>query len=267
MLGDVFTLLAYAKLFISLIVLGVLGIQDLRSRNISPHIVYVYVGFSISIFIVSSIITPLNSILKIFYSFISLLVTLGAFTLLYMYNLVGDGDVYVSSAIGLCFSYPDIYDVTLIKHGTLPPSLVILLYSSVVPAIYMLVNLVVNIIKHIDKIHETPSWYRVVFPLIARPVRIRDYLEGGLRNHYPLEIFELDERKGRLNRYFTISSSLSEDLEKRIRDLVSKGLISENQYIWVTYGLPMVFLMFIGLIVFIAVGDKPVLMLLDNLLR
>lgn len=114
---DYHYLLVYSRLLSSLAFLGLLGVQDLKRREVSPSIVFMYLGVSASLFVFSTVTLRMPAEQKLLYSLVSLTVTLGAFISLYMRGLVGNGDVYVSSAIGLCFSYPDIYSVTFAGRG------------------------------------------------------------------------------------------------------------------------------------------------------
>lgn len=140
-----------------------------------------------------------------------------------------------------------------------------MLYSSIAPVTLVFINLVANLSRHIDKIKEIPGCYKLIIPLVARPVRLGDYLSERLRYYYPIEEFELD-REGFLRKRFKIMSGLDKRHREYISDLLLKGIVSENHHIWVTYGLPMIFLIYIGLLILILLGDRPILYILDHIL-
>lgn len=259
-------LISYMRLFVTIAVLSILSIQDVKNREISSTLVYSYLGFSIVVFIIHSITNDLSFDLKLFYSLVSFASTTGVFLALYFVGLVGDGDVYVSSALGICFTYPDAYTITIVGEGVFPPPLIIILYSTSVSLLLMISYLITNIFKNRDEIRRVPFKYRLILPLVAKAVKIGDYIEGKYKYFYPLEILRIDA-ENKLSTEFRLFVELREDYRMYLKDLVRKGLIHKDDRIWVTYGLPMILYMYIGFILFVLLGDRPLLILLLRIFR
>lgn len=261
MVTDIQLLVDYVRIVFSLLLMTVLSIQDLKSREVSSTLVYTYLCISVFVFVISTLLSELSIELRLFYFIVTMSITTGVLSLLYFYGLVGDGDVYVASAVGLCFTYPDAYKTTLTRQGVLPPSLVILLYSTMASILLSFINLLANLSRHREELEGIPLQYRILLPLVAFPIKIEDYLSGRYKYVYPIQIFEIDET-GNVKTCFRLLVNLDKEYKNHIKDLVARGLLKGDQHLWVTYGLPMILFINIGLIAFLVLGDKPLLHLL-----
>ncbi|MEM4487778.1 MAG: A24 family peptidase C-terminal domain-containing protein [Desulfurococcaceae archaeon] len=252
------------KMFLSIAILFVLGIQDLKSRELSETIVYLFLCCSLIGFIVSTfILGSMQPILRLAYATISLLVTIGVFLTLYKLNLIGDGDLYISTSLGLMFPYPITYRATLVRTGILPPSLIIVLYASMLGIIFSAINAVIVISRHKESLDAMPTKIKMIIPFIAKPVKLIDYLEGKVKHCHPIQVFKVVN--GKVISEYKFLIDINQDINEEVKDLINKGSLSPNIYLWVTPGLPYVFHLLLGLIMLFILGDSPVLLLIFKL--
>jgi len=257
-------LLDSVKILSTFITLLVLSIQDWRTRELDARIVYFYLILSILLFFASTIILDAPLYMRLFYAGISLFTTAGLFILLYKTGLIGDGDVYIATALGLMFPYSDTYKLTLQAYGLLPPSMVIIFYASVSALVIMLTNVLQVIMRYRGALERLPQGYRIIVPLLGRPVKIRDYLNGKFKHYYPLQSFELDGEK--LTVKFRLVTGVDNAEINDLRNIVERGLLNPDDYIWITPGLPFILYLLIGFILVLLVGDKPLLTLISKVI-
>lgn len=248
------------KVVSTLIALGVLSIQDLKTRELSALLVYAYLFTSIALFAISVIVSDMVLPLLIIYAAFSLMASAGLFTVLFKLGLVGDGDVYVSLALGLTFSYPSLYRFTLSPTGILPPSLVVILYAALTSMALMLVNAIVVFTKYRSLLSALSAKHKVFLPLISKPVKLRDYLSGKLRHYFPIQTFTVSS-SGVVVEY-KLLTRVDVDEVSKLKQLLDRGLLSPEIYIWVTPGIPFIFHLFLGVVALIVFGDKPLVHLL-----
>ncbi|MEM0470542.1 MAG: A24 family peptidase C-terminal domain-containing protein [Desulfurococcaceae archaeon] len=247
----------------TLLALGVLSIEDLRTRELSARIVHAYLAVTTALFIVSFITGSGSFTLLVVYAAFSLLVSAGLFTSLYKLGLVGDGDVYVAIALGLALFYPSIYRFTLPLEGMLPPSLVAIFYAALTSMFLMLVNAVRVLAKYRGVLSALSTKYKIILPFVSRPVKLREYLNGVLKHHFPVQEFTVSGTEV-LVRY-RLLARIDEDQASVLRKLVDQGVLSEETYIWVSPGIPFIFHLFLGVLLLLVLGDVPLVHLLMKL--
>lgn len=249
-----------SKLVISVVMLAILGVQDLKSRELNARFVHIYLFSSATAFIVSTFfVEDIPPIGRLIYSAFSLVTCGGLLALLYKIGLVGNGDVYVSTALGLMFPYPSAYKLTLASAGILPPSLVIMLYASLLGALFAAINAVIVTSRYRAVLSKVPGKIKLVLPFIARPIKLIEYVEGRARHYIPVQAFRVIN--GRVVSEYSLITNLSRGPDE-LKALVSRGVLSPDTYVWLSPGLPFVFYLFIGLVAMAILGDKPVILLL-----
>lgn len=247
------------KVSSTLAFLGVLALQDLREREMSANLVYAYVAISAAVFAASLYFGDMPPLVMLIYALFSLVATAGLFTSLFKLGLVGDGDVFVSLAIGLALFNPSTYDFTLTKVGILPPSIVVVFYAALTSVVLMVLNSVVVLTRYRCLLKHLSLRQRLLLPFVGKPVRLREYLEGKLKHHYLVQEFTYSSR-GVVTRYKTLIRVERNELS-RLRELVDKGLLSPDTYVWVSPGIPFVFHLFLGVMLLIVLGDRPLALL------
>lgn len=252
------------KVVTALIVLGFLGYEDLKTRELSAVVVYAYLAVGVVLFIITVLTSPFPLVIQVVYIVFSLVASAGLFTLLYKLGLVGDGDLYVSIALGFTFSHPSLYWLTLVSAGIMPPVLIIVLYASFICIVYMLVNAVVVLAKYREAVRSLQGRYRLILPLIGKPVKLSEYTGGKYVHYFPLQYFEVSNGVA-VTKYKVLTRVEEGDEATTLRKLVESGLVNPNTYIWVTPGIPFVFYLFLGLILLLVLGDLPVVTFITTL--
>ncbi|MEM1830432.1 MAG: A24 family peptidase C-terminal domain-containing protein [Desulfurococcaceae archaeon] len=257
-------LVEIVKIVSTLITLVVLSIQDWRTRELDGRIVYSYLMLSILMFFTSTMISHLPLETLLFYTFFSVVTTSGLFILLYITGLAGDGDVYVATSLGLMFPYITSYKFTLQRIGLLPPCMVVVFYASAFALVLMIANSTWVLIRYRDAVSRIPLKYKFIIPLIGRPVRIREYLRGKYKYYYPLQFFEV--RNEGVLVYFKLFTSINSKEVSSLHNLINKGLLSMDDYIWITPGLPFILYLLIGFILMLVFADKPILFIISKII-
>ncbi|NPA85680.1 MAG: hypothetical protein GXO07_06760 [Crenarchaeota archaeon] len=90
----------------------------------------------------------------------------------------------------------------------------------------------------------------------AKVVTVKEYM--NMKFWYPLEIFKEkgEELEHELRTTFSVEEE-HEDHQKRMKELVERGLLSEDRYIFVSYGVPFLVYITLGFVLALAIGDIP----------
>ncbi len=243
--------------------LAVLGFCDYKSRSLPDKLVYSYLGFSAAAF-TASLFLALEKYphgLCITYVAFSALILPAFFYSTYKAGLVGDGDVFVSLSVGLSYAFPLSYATTIPRSGLLPPALVITLYSVLASLVAVLAQALVVFAKYKSLVRSLPGVYKVLVPLLAKPIKLGDYVEGRAKHFYPVQCFEKTS-SGVVVKY-RVGVRLNSGCSVELAEVA--GLTRED-YIWASPGQPLVFYMLLGFAAYVLLGDTPVLYLLTRLL-
>ncbi|MEM4732531.1 MAG: A24 family peptidase C-terminal domain-containing protein [Desulfurococcaceae archaeon] len=258
------TLLEAVKVLVSLVFLVVLGYYDMRSRLLPDVLVYTYAGVSTVVFTFTlfNIFRCYSPTVLAIYVLFSTALTTGLLYALYKMGHAGDGDVYVMLSIGLSHSFPSVYRVVLLGYGLLPPGLVILLYACIVQLIVLVYQALVNITKYRSVVKDLKGVYKLIVPLISKPVKIKDYVSSPREHVHPIQCPEVYENE--VKWFFRLTSRIDEEdcILKFKDELVNR---MGDMYIWVSPKIPFVFYMMIGFVIFILLGDYAVLVALRTL--
>ncbi|WP_338604746.1 A24 family peptidase C-terminal domain-containing protein [Sulfolobus tengchongensis] len=214
------------------------SILDIKYREVDPKI-WIYYSF-LSLFIIANIHYLFLPIY--IYSFI---ITNVLFFILYKLSLMGGADLFLNLILSLANAsvfplIPSNFSVI----GLEP--LIIVLYSSIIILIFSMLNFV----KYYRYVKNLPFSKRIIFALSARRVKIKDFINSKFL--FPLtEIRE--DGSVILREYFSV-----EEDDKYWREyyakLVREGKISEETYIWVTWGIPVIPFMLAGYVLSLIIG-------------
>ncbi len=249
-------------------VLSIFSYYDLKYRDVPDRYVWISLFIAMMLFIYStiyymSVYKPLNIVYG--YIALSLLLSGGLFTVLYLFDMIGEADVLIVFEIALLFPFIDLYDIVLylVKAPLhLPPILPIVLYSAVFSIVFALVKTIyVSIRYHKLLPRELSLTKQLILLLVGRPMKIKDYLQT--KHYYPLTIYTVGE-EGIVKSYrftFNVEEEEYGVHQEKLRKLLDEGLVSSEEYIWVTYGIPYLVPLLAGYLFFLVLGDTPLLLL------
>lgn len=251
---------------IALVFLTVFALQDWIRRDISDSLVYLFMAISFLSFIVNMARGTCLPPVYLVPSLIVDAVVIFMIYILYSLKMIGKGDVFVVAALTLLFPCPGA-GVSLYGTGFLPPIIPIILYSTGFIVVYSILKIASNLVFHHEGLREVPGKYRVLYALMGSRMRIGRYLEKKF--YYPLQVFKETE-KGLMVEYragFDAEKDDPDEYKEAIRRLVEKGVVSVEDYIWVTYGIPFMVPLLAGLALFLLAGDSIITGLLIAFLR
>lgn len=255
-------LVEYAKIVYAVALLIYFSFLDIRDRSIPDKLIWSSlllsgVFFALSLYIYIQVY-PLT--LLMFYFILSIIIGPGLFALMYFLGKMGGADVIVVADLALLFSFPalsPIFSIYTDVENIFPPVLVIIFYSTILFALIVPVRVMYLWIRHRDKLpKELPLYKRVLILVTGTPITVGEFLEK--KHYYPLTIYE--EENGVLKKKWRTGFDIEEEYtehQERVRRLIEKGLLSYREYIWVTYGVPFIVPLTVGLIVFLLIGDWP----------
>jgi len=243
---------------------GLLAFQDFKSRELSAVVVYAYTAISAGVFLVSLLTSEVLTLALVYAGF-SLLVTAGLFMSLFKLGLIGDGDVFVAIALGFMFFHPSVYELTLPRAGVLPPSLVIVFYAALASIASMAVNAILVLAKYTHLLKAVETRAKIVLPLVGKPIKLLDYVSGKFKHYYPLQEYTLTDT-GLSVKYKFLTGVEGENVSK-LKKLVENGILDKDTYVWVTPGLPFVSYLFVGVVLLLVLGDRPLTKLLTWFLQ
>lgn len=245
--------------------LAALSYFDYKTRLLPDALVYAYLVTSILMYAVSAVVAvqEYGLLPPILYTLLSAALCTGLMYSLYKAKLVGDGDVYVALSLSLMHAFPQSYGTTLPGAGILPPPLVVLFYASLIGLAYSLVQLAVSLVKWRWLLKELPGVHKILVPLIARPVKLGDYLSGKVKHSYPVQCLEVEN--GRVRVSMQLLTRIDED--DCILRSADKLRSFADYYIWVSPGLPFILYMLLGFVLFMAVGDSVLLAISKLIIR
>ncbi len=144
-----------------------------------------------------------------------------------------------------------------------PISFLTLFYSLLIPLALMLYYMILNI-KYGDVLRkiECVSGSKLNLKLFGRPMTIKDYLHKEFI--YPLTVPADEELKGYVCRASFGSDDEEEKIKERIKDLVDRGLLSEESIIWVTPGLPHIAFFLVGYVLALLTPQSLILSVLTT---
>lgn len=247
-----------------------LSIYDIKYREIPDKHVWGSFYISLALFAITIAVQlsnqPSSITAIVVYTSLSIFSGTGLFSIMYLMGLVGKADVFVITELALLLPTPDVYSIVVYEMGNilrLPPVLLIVLYSAFISILIGASrSFLVSIIYRKAIPRDLPLVKKLVLVLTGRPMSIKSYLSS--KHYYPLTIFEVKE--GKLTRKYRLTFSVEGEEywehQAKVQKLLEEGILSPNDYIWVTYGIPYIVPLLVGLIVFLVVGDAPLALFL-----
>ncbi len=263
-------LLFVLKTGIVFFVLIVFSIYDLRYRDIPDKYVWGFLGVGIGLFI-SSIpyylaIYGFSSTLA--YVLLSIIFGSGLPAALYFMGYMGAADVWVLATLSLIYPHVEMYNYVLYKYNALihiPPIFMVIFYSSIIYVLMMPFKALYTYIRYRDKIPESIGFgLKILYLFTGTPMRVSEYLVK--KHYYPLMRFRVVNGVLRVD-YRASFHAEKEDYrihQEELRRLLEDKLLSPDTYIWVTYGIPFMVPILIGMIVLYLIGDYPLLLLFSG---
>jgi len=263
--NDIYASILLFKIAYILFILSIFSYYDIKYRDIPDKYVWISLSISIVLFALSVFyyFNKYVEILVIGYIVLSLLLSTGLFTIMYFYGLIGKADVFIVSEIALLFPFIDVYDVVFYKSNiflNLPPIIPIILYSTLLSLVIGSFKTLFISVKYRKLLPKELSLCRkILLAIIGRPVRIRDFLE--MKHYYPLTILEIRdnvvEKKYRF--VFNVEEEDYSVYQDKYRELIKSGYVNDDEIIWVTYGVPFLVPLLFGFMLFMSIGDYPLL--------
>jgi len=184
-------------------------------------------------------------------------------------GLMGKGDVFIIAMIVLIHPSIDVYDYVLFQTRIpkfLPPVYLIVLYSALITVVFTLVKSIYYLIVYRGKLPcGEPLRLKILMSIIGRPMSVEEFLKS--KHYYPLTIIERGVG-GVVRKYRLSFDAEHEDYkvhQENYRRLIEEGVISKDDVIWVTYGIPHIVPLTIGYVLFLIIGDYPFKIIIDFL--
>ncbi len=242
-------ILRYSAELTALFILALLSVYDIKTRNIPNKIAYIGLVLVFILRLLTYYVYghPLLQYLKFYVFFSSILVAVLALTAIT--GIMGWGDVFSFMLIMIAQPLPS-FAVEL-----LPPLLVTVMLFSLSIVLLFIIQSIYNLafnFKHITSLRYIR--YKIVYPLIGRPMKIKDILVS--KWWYPLNL--CNRYSVRFNIYMD-----PPDVYRLVKEAVKKGCHSMDDYVWVTYGVPGVAIITLSYLLTLVIGDS----LIINLIR
>lgn len=234
--------ITYIKLLISLSLLSYASIEDLKHREISDIVWFLFSVLALSINLVSLFVFRYFYIDAI--SIVYVLALLVIFLSLYYVGAYGGADAKALVCITLMFPFLD-ENTSLSSFTLLPIPVATFFYASLLSLIQIPLNLVHNLLlvfrkeKVFEGIRE-PFLKKILALLLLRKERVK---------------------KCYINLFFTPAEAIREDGSKKLiffSNFTSNLAIKDDELIFVSPLIPFVFFLMFGFLFFVVFGDYVV---------
>ena len=156
----------------------------------------------------------------------------------YYVSLIGGADLFLSLILSLSnASVRPLFFARLSVMGLEP--LTILLYSS----LSILLISIGNLVRNYPYTRGYPIGLRLILALSGRRVKVKDFLNSKFL--YPLTQIDESSKQITIRTTFSVEEDDAE-WRRKFSEYVKKGLINEDDYIWVTWGIPVIPFMTLG---------------------
>lgn len=237
---------------ITAILLTLMGYYDVKQREVDARLVtasYIIVVISWILYVIIHHSLPYGKTILPFKFYIIVdALFIGIASLLAFLELFGWGDVAVLGLVALASP------TTTTNSYVMPSMILVLLYFSVMIMLFILLNITRNLVLHRGLLMRIPKRYRLIYAVIAKPVKVDDLLKKPSW-WYPLNL--CGEYRTRFNIYHN-----PEDIVKEVKKALSKGCLKKSSIVWVTYGHPGITQIALAYVLSIILGDKPFIYLL-----
>ncbi|QIW25040.1 peptidase A24 [Sulfolobus sp. S-194] len=184
--------------------------------------------------------------LSLFLYLYSVITTNLLILIFYWLSLMGGADLFLSLILSFSnASVRPLFYSELSIIGLEP--LTILLYSS----IFIFLSGLFNFVKNYKYTYNYPLTTRIVLALSGKRITVREFLNSKFL--FPLT--QIDEKNG-VSTLRTTFSVEEDDAEwrKKFKEYVEKGLVKEDDYIWVMWGVPVIPFIALGYFISLIIG-------------
>lgn len=233
-----------------LVTLTYASVLDLRKREV-PEYTWV------PAYVAAIVLNLISGNYELLHLLISLLPPVLLFVMTFL-GLMGGADALALLLVALANP----------KFRLIPPSFLVLIYSLLPPLILMIYYVTINITKYraFTLSMKCVNWPRGKFLIfiLGRVTRIGTYLRKVYV--YPLSI-PVNRDTYLCRTHFSLSEEEEEVIRNTIIEKVKKGILSENDYIVITHGLPHILFFLIGYTLYLIIPEKVIMGLLLHLLH
>ncbi len=247
MLSDISNLIVIKFSFV-ITLMVITSYMDLKKREI-PLKVWV-VSLPLAILLTLAEYLKINYIdMKVMYIYITgLFISIGLSIIFYIFDFFGGADMF--ALITLSIAFPIIF----VGEYIIPPQLLLILYASLTGLLFSLGYFTSNIVnKNWKKLPENLGiLQKIALMFLGIPVKPEDYVK--MKFYYPLTIYDC-RGKPQIRFSFSIEEEY-EDFIEHVKELIKNKCISNETYLWVTYGIPFLINIYIGFLLTLLLKDS-----------
>jgi len=251
-------LIALLKIVLCAAALGLASAQDWRTREVSD-VIWLAMGSC------GATLTAVELSIDFshFHLMVSVLSAALCFALglgLYYLGFFGGADAKCLWCLGVALPFNPLEKLGFDPFGPQNPIFSISIFdNSILMAVFLALGITLsNAVKRTKRPlftdnEERSFWKRLVAVTIGYRARISKVLKKK-DFYFPLEEFVL--REGRVERRFRISARITDgDPHAALEELVRKGLVREDEELWVSPAIPLIVNMTLGFFVSLLYGD------------
>ena len=253
-----FASMEYSKVFIVVVMLLYTAWLDVRTREVTPR---TWLFFMAPLLIITSIeLLFLHSLYPVILALTGIIVVIGSVGVLYYAGLMGGGDLYASVIIAIAHPWNPFRYQVYMSTGFVPFCISVLIYSSLLVGLLSIFYFILNLFFNRKELVRVPRKYRYTYLFTGLPVRAVKLLYK--RFWYPLEH---PWRNKRYSVFFDVGEE-EEDFKRALRNAIENGLVSPDQKLWSTYGVPFILFIFLGYVFSLLIGDSLLLNLISRII-
>lgn len=228
-----------AKVLVTLGVFTYLSILDIKTREINPKIWACLIPTIILLTVAEVTSYKLRTIIPLF--IMGVMINTVIAVSFYYFNLFGGADMFGLITLSIAIPIYNTYTKLIILRQLSIP-----LYASILGVTLSIIFFAYNIAKkNWSKLPNVRGRDKILLLFMGIPVTIGRYV-NGMKFFYPLTIYRC-QKSSENNQPCTINIrynfSINEEYRDHVRGLkeyLNKNLVSENDIVWVTYGLPFI---------------------------
>jgi len=245
------------KLIFAILVLGYTSILDYKYREVEPNSLYISIIIAFILTSAEIVIYRMLSLYHILSLTLSILTVVVIGIISYLTGLIGGADILILIFLALLFPWKfTVNNLPLVKFITLP-IITFLINSLIIVVFYSLYFLFMNLTKYKHEVSRinTPLHMKITILFTGIPMKVSKYLKSKF--FYPLEIVRIRD-DGSIVREYRVTFNIEEEYKDHIeyvKKLVEQGILSQDSYIWVTPGIPLIVFILLGFILSVVLGD------------
>lgn len=245
----------YMSVFITLVLLGIASISDVRTREVPDKVWLVYGPIGLALTAFRTFVDPANLVLTLVSIGFSVLVAFG----LVFFGLAGGADAKALICLGLTLPLPPglLNPVLGFVHPFFPIVVVVTGYiCSFSVALWMLGRNMVSLARlksgMFDGVEHEPAWKKALALVTGYPTKIK--LLQSTFYLYPMEKVVEDENGA--HRALQLYANADVDREQVVSEFnESLRKVGSPETVWVTPGLPMLVFILLAVVITLVVGD------------